>query len=94
MSDGLRQRKVTSEKQDGDKTITSSAALDVATKYYEKAAPVIQKVTTFMQITGIPLMIQVYDKLLEIWVQLQPYKPELLLPSFCGLIMCFFGMYI
>lgn len=47
-SDGLRQRKVSTEKTDIEKT----AALDVATKYYEKAAPVIQKVTiTYIFIT-------------------------------------------
>jgi hypothetical protein len=36
-------------------------------------------------------MIQFYDNLLTLWIQLQPYKPELLIPSFIGLIMCFFG---
>eukprot|EP01032_Pedospumella_encystans_P019808 gene19809-22515_t len=28
---------------------------------------------------------------IELYVWLKPYKPELLLPSFAGLIMCFFG---
>jgi hypothetical protein len=28
---------------------------------------------------------------IEVWVALKPYKPELLLPSFAGLVMCFFG---
>jgi len=28
---------------------------------------------------------------IELYVCLKPYKPELLLPSFAGLIMCFFG---
>lgn len=28
---------------------------------------------------------------IELWVVLKPYKPELLLPSFAGLVMCFFG---
>jgi len=32
-----------------------------------------------------------YEKAMEIWVMLSPYKPELLIPSFIGLIMCFFG---
>lgn len=91
MSDGLRQRKVSTEKTDGEKTISSSSALDVAAKYYEKAAPVIDKVTAFMQITGIPFMIHVYHQLQDLWILLQPYKPELLIPGFCGLIMCFFG---
>jgi hypothetical protein len=28
---------------------------------------------------------------IELWVVLKPYKPELLFPSFAGLVMCFFG---
>jgi hypothetical protein len=28
---------------------------------------------------------------IELWVVLKPYRPELLFPSFAGLVMCFFG---
>ena len=90
MSDGLRQRKVASEKTDSDEK-SKVSPVDVAAQYYEKAAPIIQKVLTFLQLTGIPMMIQFYHSLLDIWTQLGPYKPELLIPSFCGLVMCFFG---
>ena len=87
MSDGLRQRKKGELENDKSKV----SPVDVAAQYYEKAAPVIQKVLTFLQITGIPFMIQMYHVLLDVWKQLGPYKPELLIPSFCGFIMCFFG---
>ncbi len=56
----------------------------------KKIAPIVVKV--FIAIDKlIPILEKIYNKALEIWAQLQPYKPDLLLPSFVGLIMCFFG---
>jgi hypothetical protein len=40
---------------------------------------------------SIPVVQKAYNKGLEVYEQLKPYKPELLVPSFIGFIMCFFG---
>lgn len=39
----------------------------------------------------IPYVELAYQKIMELWEKLRPYKPELLLPSLIGFIMCFFG---
>jgi hypothetical protein len=41
--------------------------------------------------TLLPVLQKIYIALNEFYVKLKPYKPELLLPGFTGLIMCFFG---
>lgn len=38
-----------------------------------------------------PYVEKAYYKGMEYWEMLKPYKPELLLPSLIGFIMCFFG---
>lgn len=58
--------------------------------YIEKAAPLIGKGAELVE-KAIPHLQRAYDKALEIWEILKPHRPELLLPAFVGLIMCFFG---
>lgn len=39
----------------------------------------------------IPHIQKAIEKAQELWIKLQPYKPELLFPSLVGLVLCFFG---
>ncbi len=55
-----------------------------------KAAPVIGKVAAFAE-KLIPVIEECYARYLTLWAKLKPYRPELLLPSILGLVMCFFG---
>lgn len=70
------------------------AAIDKAPEkvkpYLEKATPYFVKLLEFIEMM-IPIISKFYAKALELWKKLEPYKPELLLPSFVGFIMCFFG---
>ena len=58
--------------------------------YIKKAAPFIGIIADVIYKT-IPILVYIWNKLVEFWVMLGPYKPELLLPAFAGFIMCFFG---
>jgi hypothetical protein len=49
----------------------------------EQIADVVEKM--------IPVMIMIYNKIVEFWVKISPYHPELLAPAVMGLVMCFFG---
>jgi len=57
----------------------------------QKAAPIFGQIAEIVIDKLIPLLNQYYVKLLVLWKKLEPYKPHLLIPSFIGLIMCFFG---
>jgi len=54
------------------------------------AAPIVGKVATFIE-TAIPIVSNAYDKVMEFWKSLAPYKPHLLFPAAAGFVMCFFG---
>jgi len=56
----------------------------------QKAAPFIGQAVQKLE-ELIPVIHAYYLKALELWKKLEPYKPDLLIPSFIGLIMCFFG---
>ena len=58
--------------------------------HVQKAAPIIGQIAETIE-KLIPIVYEYYLKALELWKKLEPYKPELLIPSFVGLIMCFFG---
>lgn len=55
-----------------------------------KIAPIVGKIAEFIE-KLIPIIQNFYGKCLKFWESLAPYKPHLLIPSFAGLIMCFFG---
>lgn len=58
--------------------------------YVIKAAPFVGKFVDFC-IKMLPYVTLCYQKILEYKEKLTPYKLELLLPSFVGFVMCFFG---
>lgn len=58
--------------------------------HIQKAAPIVGQVAEAIE-KLIPIVYEYYLKAMELWKKLEPYKPELLIPSFIGLIMCFFG---
>lgn len=53
-------------------------------------APAIGTIAMFIE-KLMPILYSAYLKGLEFWEKLSPYKPELLIPSFLGLVLCFFG---
>ena len=58
--------------------------------YVLKSAPIFKEIVNgFIKL--IPYFVLAYQKFEELRIKLQPYKIHLLLPSFGGLIMCFFG---
>lgn len=71
-----------------------SLATDNAPKevqpYMKKAAPHIIQFAEFLE-SLIPFFNQLHAKALELWTKVEPYRPELLIPSFVGFVMCFFG---
>lgn len=105
-SGGLRQRKGQTECNDKNSS-TDSLDGEKAVKYMEALAshdmvpssirPYLLKmaptcgiiVNLFAQL--LPYLELGYTKLMNFWSLLEPYNPELLIPSFVGLIMCFFG---
>lgn len=58
--------------------------------YIKKAVPYLIVILEFVE-KATPIVLMYYEKLVQLWISLQPYKPHLLLPSFIGLILCFFG---
>ena len=58
--------------------------------YLLMVAPYIGKAADGV-VAAIPLVHRGYEKYLSIMIVLQPYRLDLLFPSLCGLIMCFFG---
>lgn len=58
--------------------------------YIFAIAPILGKLV-FLIDASIPYIIKTYEYLKEFWDSLAPYRPDLLIPSFAGLIMCFFG---
>ena len=71
-----------------------SLAIDNSPKevqpYLKKASPYIVKFADFVE-KVIPVLEKIYNKLLELWAIVEPYRPQLLAPAFMGFIMCFFG---
>lgn len=58
--------------------------------YLKQAAPHVGKLAQKIE-DALPFIYQLYLKALEFWAWLSPYKPELLLPSLLGFVLCFFG---
>lgn len=58
--------------------------------HLHKAAPIVGQLAENIE-RLIPVIQAYYLKAMELWKKLEPYKPELLVPSAIGLIMCFFG---
>lgn len=58
--------------------------------YLEKATPYFVKLLELIEYVT-PIIYEFYLKALALWKKIEPYKPELLLPSFIGFVMCFFG---
>lgn len=71
-----------------------SLAIDKSPKeaqpYLKKAAPFVIKFAEIVE-KVVPILEKIYNKLLELWVKIEPYRPQLLAPAFMGFIMCFFG---
>lgn len=55
-----------------------------------KVAPVIGTISEGL-VKLLPIFFELYTRAMAFWKSLEPYKPDLLFPSICGLIMCFFG---
>lgn len=58
--------------------------------YILNAAPVVGLVVELLE-KLVPVLVGIYERLLIQYRKLEPYHPELLLPSLVGLILCFFG---
>ena len=58
--------------------------------FLEKAAPWVVKLCVLLQEMA-PLVTVVYDYWAQVVVLLEPYKVDLLLPAFVGIVLCFFG---
>lgn len=91
----LRKRNATSGKNLGQQaeiyvdTLSEAAPANIK-PYLQKAKPFIGKAAVGVE-AAIPVMMALYDKVMVLKKQTEPYHLELLLPSFMGLIMCFFG---
>lgn len=104
MATELRQRKPdASKQQDAEKNTTTIGdtaekyvdalgvmAPDQLKPYFKAAVPFARIIAEIVQ-ACIPIIAQLRSVLIEIWIYLKPYKPELLFPAFFGLILCFFG---
>jgi len=92
--DGLRHRKTQSVSDGSNVTRTVEAFADSAPSsikpYLLAAAPYCGKAALALT-EAIPYLHIAYEHAIELWIFLQPYKPELLIPSIIGLVMCFFG---
>lgn len=58
--------------------------------YVLKAAPYAGKAALAIE-KAIPIIQKLIEKGKELWVKLEPHKPQLLLPALIGFILCFFG---
>lgn len=58
--------------------------------YFQAVAPYATSFIEFLQ-SCIPLIAFIRSYILELWALLKPYKPELLIPAFTGIVFCFFG---
>ena len=98
---GLRQRKVVKDNKDGKTLPIQQSTENFISALAEKAPisvkPYIQRAAPFCGLAAmyveksLPYIEQGVEQAQVLWVKLEPYKPALLLPAFCGLIMCFFG---
>lgn len=92
----LRQRKKGADSSDLGET-TEKYAESFATMAPDAVKPYISQVIPYVRIIaeGIEIMIPYLEMmrvmLMDLWTVLKPYKPELLIPAFCGIILCFFG---
>lgn len=62
--------------------------------YFAKLEPTVNKWASAIHffLLSIYIFLEILLELaIEVWTVLKPYRPELLLPSFAGLVMCFFG---
>lgn len=71
-----------------------SLAIDNSPKqiqpYLKKATPFVLKLVDLIEIL-IPVLQKLHVQAMELWKKLEPYKPELLIPTFIGFVLCFFG---
>lgn len=58
--------------------------------YLKKATPFVVKLAEFIELM-VPILEKLYKQAMELWVKVEPYKPQLLIPAFAGFILCFFG---
>ena len=92
----LRQRKKPStESSIGETTEKYAESLSTMAPsqikpYLIQAIPYVRMTAEFIEST-IPLLEVARNFLVETWVKMKPYKPELLFPAFAGFILCFFG---
>lgn len=97
----LRHRKQSESKEDDDVSRTSETVKHYLSSieqtappklkpYLEAIAPYVVGTATFVEAL-IPIVHIMYDKWVVVMKQVEPYKLDLLIPGFLGLIMCFFG---
>ncbi|KAJ1442322.1 hypothetical protein B484DRAFT_442232 [Ochromonadaceae sp. CCMP2298] len=71
-----------------------SLAIDNSPKqiqpYMKKATPYVIKVVDFVELM-VPIVLDLYAKANAFWISIQCYKPMLLVPTFVGFVLCFFG---
>ena len=89
----IRQRK----KQSESSTTVDSVAASVTAMapagvkpYIALGVPYVKVLAEFIE-ASIPFLNSLRVQALALWTILSPYKPELLLPACCGLILVFFG---
>ena len=93
---GLRQRGK-GQSPESNKQLTESYLKAISQQSPASLRPYLEKVTPFIIATSalceasIPVIHLVYARSLELWTSLAPYRLDLLIPGFIGLIMCFFG---
>ena len=91
----LRKRHTSNSKNLGERAevyveAISAAAPEGVKPYLQKAKPFVGKVGSAVE-AMIPILMSLYEKAMVLKKQLEPFHVDLLLPSFFGLIMCFFG---
>ncbi len=90
MSEKLTASTSTKEKVEKYVTTLADVVPAQAKPYLLKAAPVLAQIADFID-KLLPILQDYYQKFLIFWKKVEPYRPELLIPGFAGLIMCFFG---
>lgn len=87
---GLRQRKTHSAERYMD-AIAEKAPSSIR-QYIKVITPYVGICAGAISMS-VPYFEAAYTFLVALWISLDPFKPQLLLPALVGLIMCFFGGY-
>ena len=96
-SSGLRQRKPSGAAAPSTKHPTEEMVETLANSVPVTFKPYLQSAAPFVGITAtvlekvLTILITLYHHASELWIKLKPYRLDLLLPSFLGIIMIFFG---